>query len=204
MAQTEAMSEESTIGRPEEPARPLDAGEVDARFAQIVAGWGLTAPGSAPADDPPAMPPAMLPAPGDGSAGLPPGATGSTRPADPGRRPEPLGRADAPDGPDSDLPTPGWDEPPLGWRGHVPPEEDEHFEPAPPAPLPPAHDATYWLALAGLILGPLLVIWAAVLSHNPDPGWWVLLGVAATIVGFGLLVLRGSGERDPDDDGARV
>ena len=89
------------------------------------------------------------------------------------------------------------------WRGHTPAEVEEHFEPPDPA-LPPAHDATYWLALAGLVLGPLIVVWAAVISGDPDPGWWVLLGIVATIGGFGLMVMRGSGERDPDDDGAVV
>lgn len=91
----------------------------------------------------------------------------------------------------------------FGWRGHTPPPDDEHFEP--PAPvLPPVHDATYWLAVAGMTLGPLLIVWAAVLSHDPDPGWWVLGGILLTVAGFGLMVLRGSGERDPDDNGAQV
>ena len=62
----------------------------------------------------------------------------------------------------------------------------------------------YWLAVAGMTLGPLLVIWAAMVSRNPDPGWWVLTGIVLTVAGFGLMVLRGSGERDPDDNGAQV
>ena len=66
------------------------------------------------------------------------------------------------------------------------------------------HDATYWLAVAGMTLGPLTVIWAAMVSRNPDPGWWVLTGIVLTVAGFGLMVLRGSGERDPDDNGAQV
>ena len=91
----------------------------------------------------------------------------------------------------------------IGWRGYAPPEDDEHFDP--PAPtLPPAHDATYWLAVLGICLGPLVIVWAAVLSHNPDPGWWVLFGLAVTVAGFALMVLRGPGDRDPDDNGARV
>jgi hypothetical protein len=89
------------------------------------------------------------------------------------------------------------------WRGYTPAEVEEHFEPPDPV-LPPAHDATYWLALAGLVFGPLIVVWAAVISGNPDPGWWVLIGILATIGGFGLMVMRGSGERDPHDDGAIV
>jgi hypothetical protein len=91
----------------------------------------------------------------------------------------------------------------AGWRSYEPPEADEHFEP--PAPtLPPAHDATFWLAIVGVVGGPLIILWATLLSGNPDPGWWVVVGIAATVVGFGLIVLRGSTERDPDDDGARV
>ena len=67
------------------------------------------------------------------------------------------------------------------------------------------HDATYWAAVAGLVLGPLLVLWAAFLSGNPDPGWWIVTGIALTVVGFGLLVLRGSTDADTeDDDGAKV
>ncbi len=88
------------------------------------------------------------------------------------------------------------------WRSFLPAEDDEHFEPPEPE-LPPAHDATYWLAVFGVVAGPLLVLWAVVLSGNPDPGWWVLSGVSLTVAGFGLMILRGSGDRDPDD-GARV
>ncbi len=91
----------------------------------------------------------------------------------------------------------------FGWRSYAPPEADDHFEPGPPQ-LPPVHDATYWLSVVGLTLGPLIVIWAAVFSTNPDPGWWVLFGITLTVAGFGLMVLRGSGDRDPDDTGAQV
>ena len=58
--------------------------------------------------------------------------------------------------------------------------------------------------MLGICLGPLVIVWAAVLSHNPDPGWWVLFGLAVTVAGFALMVLRGPGDRDPDDNGARV
>ncbi len=92
-------------------------------------------------------------------------------------------------------------EPP--WRGYLPEEPDEHFEPPEPQ-LPPAHDATYWLAVLGLVGGPLLVLWAVVFSSNPDPGWSVVAGILLTLAGFGLLILRGSGERDPGDDGSRL
>ena len=70
--------------------------------------------------------------------------------------------------------------------------------------LPPAHDATYWLAVVGMVAGPLLVLWAVVFSGNPDPGWLIVAGLLMLGFGFGLLVMRGSGERDPDDDGSRL
>ena len=199
MAHTVVMTDPSgpaPDGERPDPPRPGAGGDdLDARFAEIVAGWDGTAEtsGSAlrgewsvdlpvtdalPASEPDLPRPATGRGPTfDGDVGTDPaGASWSVHP----RPPAP------------------------GWRGHLPPEEDEHFVPPDPPALPPAHDATYWLALAGLTIGPLVVVWAAAFSGNPDPGWWVLLGIAATVVGFGLLVLRGSGERDPDDDGAQV
>lgn len=166
----------------EQDPRPED---IDAQFEAILAGWDQSAPTS-------------------GSALLReldltylhrPGPLDEPAEDEPHLRQSPDELLDA----DTDEST----EPDTGWRRHTPPEVEEHFEPPVPT-LPPAHDATYWLAVAGLTLGPLLVVWAAVLSGDPDPGWWVLIGILATIAGFGLVVLRGSGERDPDDDGARV
>lgn len=184
----------------------LHGGSLDERFEAILAHWDEEADTS-------------------GSARLElPDGTGAPRPqrlepgavpgADPGHGIEGDAEATDPDGRDGDDVTPeglgpigrpSWEAAALedGWRRHTPPEVEEHFEPPDPQ-LPPAHDATYWLALVGLTLGPVLVFWAAALSGNPDPGWWVVLGVVATVGGFGLLVMRGSGERDPDDDGAVV
>lgn len=172
--------------------------DLDARFAAIVAGWDESAPTSGSERMPSASPPGasvgpQLPeSPATGSAGSA-GSAGSGSGADESPLEPPAGEQLIELDPERFI----------GWRGYVAPEVEEHFEPPSPK-LPPAHDATYWLALLGLTAGPLLVLWATVFSHNPDPGWWVLLGCVATAVGFGLLVLRGSGERDPDDDGARV
>jgi hypothetical protein len=49
-----------------------------------------------------------------------------------------------------------------------------------------------------------VVLWAAFFSGDPDPGWWIVTGIVMLVVGFGLMLARGSGERDPDDNGARV
>ncbi len=151
----------------------LRGAELDARFEAVLSGWDLDSP-----SDPTAAPEAGPDQQPPERPGEPPDT--SERTADPAAAP----RSD------------------TGWRVHVPPEIEEHFEPPDPG-LPPAHDATYWLALGGIVLGPLLVLWAA-FSGNSDPGWYVAIGVVLTTAGFGLLVMRGSKDRDPDDDGARV
>ncbi len=152
----------------------LHGAELDARFESVLSGWDLDAPND------PTAPPEVGPAqqPPEQSVETP---DARERAADPAAAPSSFD---------------------TGWRVHVPPEIEEHFEPPDPS-LPPAHDATYWLALGGIVLGPLLVLWAA-FSGNPDPGWYVAVGVVVTTAGFALLVLRGSRDRDPDDDGARV
>ncbi|MBK8469595.1 MAG: hypothetical protein WAR57_10615 [Candidatus Phosphoribacter sp.] len=176
---------------PDRAPREPDPDLTDATFADIVARWdeepewsGTARPTGPPAPDAPTNPPP--------SPTLPPAM-------------RPLPETGEPDADDTELLD--LDDPELldraGWRGYSPPEQQEHFEPPTPT-LPPAHDVTYWLAVLGLTLGPLIIVWAAVVSSTPDPGWWVLLGIAATVVGFGLLVLRGSEDRDPDDNGARV
>jgi hypothetical protein len=198
--------------------------DVDEEFARIVAGWDDVATTSGSA----ALPPVPgLPQAPDGALE----ADASTSPADePAADDEPTadepttdepaataGPAEPPEA--STQPTNGSaDDIPAGvgtayeqetdpdaapWRGYLPDEPDEHFEPPEPQ-LPPAHDATYWLAVVGLVAGPLLVLWAVVLSGDPDPGWLIVAGLLLTIGGFGLLIMRGSGERDPDDDGSRV
>lgn len=166
--------------------------DVDEQFARIVAGWDEPDPTGGSASRPPPRP-----APGhpEEPAGPTPG-TPSGPPTPPGLGPDqpPVAAGGIPVG-DGDTPT--------TWRGHDPPQVQEHFEPPDPA-LPSPRDATYWLSVLGMVGGPLVAIWAAVFSGNPDPGWMVVVGVLMTFAGFGLLVMRGSMDRDPGDDGARV
>ncbi|MFC0039289.1 hypothetical protein [Actinomadura rayongensis] len=79
-----------------------------------------------------------------------------------------------------------------------PPADDEgHYVPPPPAPLPQADPVTKgaWIALVG---GPLYLL-VTVLLDWEVPGWAAFLAVAAFIGGFVTLVLRmGDEPRDPD------
>ncbi|MGV1009616.1 MAG: hypothetical protein ACOYBY_13540 [Dermatophilaceae bacterium] len=194
--------------------------DVDEEFARIIAGWDEVASTSGSAllpEHEPLAPPADA---DDDSRSDDPTAALDDPPAD-----APTGR-EHPQLPDERLPAASEElaaEPPTedadaaarpvdpayqlehdAWRGYAPDEEvDEHFEPPEPD-LPPAHDATYWLAAVGMAAGPLLVLWAVVFSGDPDPGWMVVAGLVLLAFGFGLLVMRGSGERDPDDDGSRL
>ncbi|MEI2775307.1 MAG: hypothetical protein V9G19_04910 [Tetrasphaera sp.] len=90
------------------------------------------------------------------------------------------------------------------WRGAYGPtfdealdaEDDEHFIPPPPAPLPPQDDLHFWAMLLGLIGGPLILVWLVV--FNPNVGeWWTWLSLSMCVGGFVLLVLRGPRERGP-------
>jgi hypothetical protein len=71
--------------------------------------------------------------------------------------------------------------------------------------LPPGEDLHYWGAVAGLVLGPVMVLYV-VFARPFHATWWLLAGIAAIVLGFGLLVLRAPRERDPfdSDDGSRV
>lgn len=80
-------------------------------------------------------------------------------------------------------------------------DEDDGFVPPPPADLPPVHDTTFWLALVGLVLGPVLLV-VAVVGGDDVSSWWARCGIGLLVVGFGALVSRLPRERD--DDGARV
>lgn len=87
-------------------------------------------------------------------------------------------------------------------RSYEPPEEDDHFVPPQPAPLP-AGDLHFWAILVGLVLGPLLIFLSAVLPVLPPV--WTGVGALLTLVGFVLLVLRQPRRRHDDGDwGARV
>lgn len=88
-------------------------------------------------------------------------------------------------------------------RSYSPPEseDDDHFVPPPPPPLP-AGDLHFWAIVAGLVLGPLLVVLSAVLPVLDDG--WTTVGAVLTLVGFLLLVLRLPRHRGEGDWGARV
>lgn len=81
---------------------------------------------------------------------------------------------------------------------------EEGFEPAAPAALPPASDRTFWVALVGLVLGPVLLL-VALLGRDSLSSWWGWCGLALLVAGFGALVARLPRDRvDPGDNGARV
>ena len=84
-------------------------------------------------------------------------------------------------------------------------DEDDHFVPGPTAPLPPQEDLSFWGIVAGLVGGPLLLLWLVL--FRPDvSGWWTLGALGMIVGGFVLLVLRQPHSRDEDDpdNGARV
>jgi hypothetical protein len=170
--------------------------DVDAQFADIIAHW----------DDVPTLPDRTAPAEAveapDGTAESAPERAAVNDP--PKAQPNPV------------------NPPPTGpfvvWRGadqapaedHPEPAEprddpDEHFEPGPTAPLPPQEDVQFWGIIAGLVGGPLLLLWL-VLFRPSVSGWWTLAALGLTVGGFVLLVLRQPGRRDEDDpdDGARL
>ena len=132
--------------------------------------------------------------------------------------PTPLGRHARPnDLPGTaDLPPASAVNPPLFnslpvWRGATGPtyeeileqEDEEHFIPAPPAPLPPQEDFHFWGALVGLVGGPLLLLWLVLFT--PDVArWWTWLALGLCVGGFVLLVLRGPKNHRDDENGAVV
>lgn len=88
-------------------------------------------------------------------------------------------------------------------RSYEPPEEEDHFVPPEPPPLP-AGDLHFWGIVIGLVVGPLLVVLSAVV---PVLGrGWTTVGVLLAVAGFVLLVLRQPRRYRPDDGdhGARV
>ncbi|MFD7641228.1 hypothetical protein ACFV4P_11300 [Kitasatospora sp. NPDC059795] len=74
-------------------------------------------------------------------------------------------------------------------------EDDDHFVPPEPPPLPPAETTAKfaWLAVLG---GPALLLFDAVVWREVS-GWPAWVGVIAFLSGFGTLVAR---MKDRDDD----
>jgi hypothetical protein len=98
---------------------------------------------------------------------------------------------------------------PAGWipvRGEAEDDDDEHFVPPVPPPLPKLDPLAKgaWAALFG---GPGYLVVATAL-HWSVPGFAAFCAVAAFVTGFALLVLRmnesGPGGPDDGDDGAVV
>lgn len=179
-----------------------DERDVDAIFESIVARW----------DDPPAPDPVI---------GVPDDETSSPRQQATGdvHLPSPEESASEPSeepGPTADLePTAE----PIPWRtdptnsvaeallsnDDTPgvADDDEGFTPAPPAPLPPTSDRLFWGALAGLVLGPLGLLWIAL--ARPGGFWPKFIVIALIIGGFACLYLRQPTDRGYDPEhGARL
>ncbi|MBV2355588.1 hypothetical protein KUM39_14615 [Streptomyces sp. J2-1] len=187
---------------PEEQGVPFDE---KAAWQAIVAGYGEEPP------DPPgarpfrpvtdlALPERDLPASGSDAPGAPgaPGSPGASDDADePPRTARPLGSSVA-------------FAPGVGPRDHSAPEpsdddfdeDDEgHFEPPEPPPLPEA-DTTAKFAWLGVVGGPVLLLLAVVLGW--DMTWWLALaGVGGFLGGFVTLVTRMRTDEDEDDDPGR-
>lgn len=77
-------------------------------------------------------------------------------------------------------------------------EDDDHFVPPTPPPLPRTDPVTKWAWLA-LFGGPAYLLLAAIFSWEP-PGWAAFLAVAAFVGGFVTLVIR-MGDDPPRDSG---
>jgi hypothetical protein len=91
---------------------------------------------------------------------------------------------------------------PQGWRAHEVDDEDEHFEPRPVTPLP-VGDLQFWAILAGMIGGPLLLVYLVFFNRSMS-SYWTLTAIAMSVGGFALLVSRLPGHEGDDDDGARL
>lgn len=167
----------------DDPDRGLD---VDARFAEIVAGWEPSTDPEAPAGtagpdevQEPDAPRASAPEPTTPTASEPPDA-------------ERL----------RGLFQPSWNDPlddEASW------DDEGHFVPPPPPPLPRVapERRLAWAGLLGAPLVALLLIGAGIRVS----GWMAVLLVGAFIGGFGYLVATmGSGPPEDwsGDDGARI
>ncbi|MEP7160314.1 MAG: hypothetical protein ABI746_04360 [Dermatophilaceae bacterium] len=152
--------------------------DIDAAFAAIVASWDC---GVEPSPRSPS---------GDTSLGAAPDDVAQPAELPPAPR-EPQGLV--------------FDIAPTAWRVHVPAPEDpaepdEFEEPDPPLPR---WDPLLWCAVAGVVLGPVLLV--LLVLFQPYGGrlpLWVAGGM--TLGAFGILVSRLPGAHDDDDDGARV
>ncbi|GAA3859925.1 hypothetical protein [Streptomyces sedi] len=108
---------------------------------------------------------------------------------------EPVNRVAAADGPTRER---LGDDGPRDWVAEE--DEDEgHFEPPEPPPLPETDLTTKvaWLAVLG---GPLLLVFTVLLQQRMT--WWVVtLGVGGFLGGFATLVSRMRSDEDWQDPG---
>lgn len=90
-----------------------------------------------------------------------------------------------------------------GWRSYDV-EDDDHFVPPAPRPLP-AGDIQFWAILIGLVGGPALLLYLTIFNQDTG-GFWLIVAVIMSVVGFGMLVARLPQRHDDTDgdDGARV
>ncbi len=182
-------------------ADPEDKEAVDRAFAELVAGFHLTAERPEP---PPTEPPAGQAAPAPGSVFEPPPvappAPGDQRSTNDPPGWEAIGAGFGP----SPVPDPmtwdqsTWDEP--AEAEEVQPEPEETFDPGPPPPLP----RPTWPTLLGWIgLGYAAVAVLAVAVGITLPRWAAWAALIGFVGGFALLVSRLPRQRPPDaGDGA--
>jgi hypothetical protein len=174
---TPASASPSAPGPPSAPAR-TNGGDLDveAAWAQIVAGWDDTAErsGSGQATEPAEQKPAA---------------------------PEPP-RADRP-APGKPAPIIGLDLPFDASERVTDPDGEDRYVPPVPPPLPKLTRYTA-LALGLVAVGVVLFFWPAILPINQT--FVVLLGLAGVVTGFGIGVwrMRDRDDDDPYDDGAKV
>lgn len=174
-----------------------DERDVDAIFASIVARWDdLPAGepgGSEETTDPAAAPRRQT----TGDVHLPPPPREDTADeAPPADDPAPVPWRTDPTNSVADALLGNDDDPGIA-------DDEEGFTPPPPAPLPPASDRLFWGAMAGLVLGPLGLIW--ILLVRPGGFWPKAIVIGLIIGGFACLFLRQPTDRGYDpDQGARV
>jgi hypothetical protein len=170
-------------GDPQRPDRPGEDADLDAAFAQIVAGW-----------DTPSSPDEAMRWPA--SENLPPESAvtgeGASR-TEP--EPEPAAGAQTA-GPPTGPPVPGP-------RDFSPVEPlDEHFVPPEPPPLPRG-DLQSRLAWVAVLVGPAFLLVAG-LFWTGVPRLYLGLAALAFVGGFVALVMRLPTHRDEDDDDGAV
>jgi hypothetical protein len=173
---------------PRDPGRTwLSGDEVDAAWAEIIAGYSDTAEQSRTSPDPgPTTTPAARPERGEIPAGPPPAPTRRPR-RDPVEEPSLL------DGLDT-------------FGADLPDDENERFTPPVPPPVPRPSTPTV-AAVIGIVAGLAFFINPALVSFM-DESLVMFIGFASIVTGFGTLVWRlrpGDDDDDNDpDNGARV